>query len=275
VLRPLSAEQRAFDPTDHRRTRAGARAAGLLGLVLGSAVTHAFLVGAAILVAYLVPDDDEEEDRDPVAVEVREREAEPEPEPPPDPPPPDPTPPKIEKAVKPPPPQPRPPDPPPQPAAKAPPRRVVGLSMESTVSGGSGPAFATGETLGGTTEKTAAAKPVQKAAPAPAQTGNKAASRIPTAGVKMVLPRRKKPVVPAYPAALKAQGIEADVPVMVSIDATGKVTTVKVLKSSGYPELDEAARVAALSEEFEPATRDGAAIPYTLSYTYRFRLEDG
>jgi protein TonB len=63
--------------------------------------------------------------------------------------------------------------------------------------------------------------------------------------------------------------------VMVSIDATGKVTTVKVLKSSGYPELDEAARVAALSEEFEPATRDGAAIPYTLSYTYRFRLEDG
>ena len=93
--------------------------------------------------------------------------------------------------------------------------------------------------------------------------------------MKLVLPRRKKPVVPTYPAALKAQGIEADVPVMVSIDATGAVTSVRILKSSGYPELDEAARAAALAESFEPASRGGSAIPYTLSYTYRFRLEDG
>jgi protein TonB len=152
--------------------------------------------------------------------------------------------------------------------------------MESTTSGGSGPAFSTGETRSGTTETTVPKpQPKRKTPPsAPAQaapTGNKTATRIPTAGVKMVLPRRKKPVVPAYPAALKAQGIEADVPVMVSIDATGAVTSVKVLKSSGYPELDEAARAAAMAESFEPAMRDGTAIPYTLSYTYRFRLEDG
>ena len=49
----------------------------------------------------------------------------------------------------------------------------------------------------------------------------------------------------------------------------------KILKSSGHPELDEAARKAALAESFEPASRDGVAIPYTLSYTYRFRLDDG
>jgi len=279
VVRPLSPEQRTFDPTDHRKRRAGARAAGLAGLVLGSAVTHGLLVGAGVLVAFLVPDDDEEKDRGAVAVEVREREPEKqtEPEKLPDPPPVEPTPRRIEKAVKPPP---RPPDPAPaaEPPPKATPRRVVGLSMESTVGGGAGPSFATGETRGGTTEKTAA-DPARKKAPPPppdqAGTGNKQATRIPTAGVKLVLPKRRKPVVPDYPPALKAQGIEADVPVMVSLDATGAVTAVKILKSSGHPELDEAARKAALAESFEPASRDGVAIPYTLSYTYRFRLEDG
>ena len=278
VVRPLSPEQRAFDPTDHRQRRAGARMAGLAGLVLGSAVTHALLVGAGVLVAFLVPDDDEEKEDGPVAVEVREREEEkpPEPDKPPEPPPVDLTPRRIEKASKPPP---RPPDPPPssEPPPRAPPRRVVGINLESTVGGGSGSTFAAGETRSGATEKTAA-DPARKKAPPPsdqAGTGNKQATRIPTAGVKLVLPRRKKPAVPDYPPALKAQGIEADVPVMVSLDATGAVTAVKILKSSGHPELDEAARKAALAESFEPATRDGVAIPYTLSYTYRFRLEDG
>lgn len=278
VVRPLSPEQRAFDPTDHRQRRAGARVAGLAGLVLGSAVTHALLVGAGVLVAFLVPDADEERDDGPVEVEVREREPEkqPEPEKPPDPPPVDPTPRRIEKAAKPPP---RPPDPPPaaEPPPRTPPRRVVGLSMESTVGGGSGPTFAPGETRGGATD-TKAADPARKKAPPPppeaAGSGNKQATGIPTAGVKLVLPRRKKPVVPDYPPALKAQGIEADVPVMVSLDATGAVIAVKILKSSGHPELDEAARKAALAESFEPASRDGVAISYTLSYTYRFRLED-
>ena len=278
VVRPLSPEQRAHDPTDHRQRRAGARVAGLAGMVLGSAVTHALLVGAGVLVAFLVPDDDKEKDDGPVAVEVREREPEKEPEPEkPDPPPVEVTPRRIEKAIKPPP---REPDPPPanEPPPKAPPRRVVGLSLESTVGGGSGPTFGTGETRSGTTDSKAA-DPARKKAPTTtpeqAGSGNKQATRIPTAGVKLVLPRRKKPVVPDYPPALKAQGIEADVPVMVSLDATGAVTAVKILKSSGHPELDEAARKAALAESFEPATRDGVAIPYTLSYTYRFRLEDG
>jgi periplasmic protein TonB len=275
VVRPLSPETRAFDPTDHRRQQAGARVAGLAGLVLGSAVTHALLVGAGVLVAFLVPDDEEEKDDGPVAVEVREREPEPEPDKPPEPAPVDVTPRRIEKASKPPP---RPVEPPPaDPPPKAPPRRVVGLSFESTVGGGSGSTFAAGETRSGTTEKTAA-DPARKKAPPPtpeAGTGNKQATRIPTAGVKLLLPKRKKPVVPDYPPALKAQGIEADVPVMVSLDATGAVTSVKILKSSGHPELDEAARKAALAESFEPASRDGVAIPYTLSYTYRFRLEDG
>ena len=56
-------------------------------------------------------------------------------------------------------------------------------------------------------------------------------------------------------------------------DATGKVTRVKIISASPYPEFNQAADKAAHEEEFEPALRDGIPIPYTLSYTYRFRLE--
>jgi TonB family protein len=62
--------------------------------------------------------------------------------------------------------------------------------------------------------------------------------------------------------------------VMVSVGADGKVTAVRVLKGSQYPEFDEAARQHALKEEYEPATLNGAPVATTLSFTYKFRLED-
>jgi protein TonB len=105
---------------------------------------------------------------------------------------------------------------------------------------------------------------------------NAVASRIPTAGMVYVPPRHKgKPKEPPYPETLKAQGIEADVTVMVSINAQGKITSVKVIKPAAYPEFDESARKTALEEDgqWEQATRDGTPMPYTWSYTYHFRLE--
>jgi TonB family protein len=92
--------------------------------------------------------------------------------------------------------------------------------------------------------------------------------------VKIAAPKRKRAKEPPYPPTLRSQGVEADVMVMVSLDATGKVLSVKIIKGSQYPEFDEAAKTAALAEEFAPAMRDDVPIPYTLSYTYRFRLED-
>lgn len=165
------------------------------------------------------------------------------------------------------------------------PRRVVGLSLDSTMQGGGGPAFAVGNTLGGVTAERAVNpadiaphdplpagdKPVPAAAlPGP----NRAAARLPTAGGKIVLPRRKRPSALDYPETLKSQGIESQVTVQVEIDVRGQVTGMRIVKGSGYPLLDESAKKAALLEEFEPATRDGQSIPYTLSFTYRFRLEE-
>ena len=137
---------------------------------------------------------------------------------------------------------------------KAKPVRVVGLSLESTAGeGGDGPAFAAGNTRMGETAREGRRpvgylrRPKGDSQAPESGTGNKTASRIPVAGVKYVPPKRKNPKSPPYPATLKSQGIEGDVMVLVSLDATGKVMSVKIIKGSPYPEFDEAARTTALA----------------------------
>jgi TonB family protein len=73
--------------------------------------------------------------------------------------------------------------------------------------------------------------------------------------------------------ALKAQGIEGNVVVMIRIGPNGKVEGVRILKSSGHAELDAAARKAAKTESFSPAKRNGEPVDYDLKYTYRFRIK--
>jgi TonB family protein len=100
------------------------------------------------------------------------------------------------------------------------------------------------------------------------------ASRIPTVGLVFTPAKRKREVKPRYPETLKSQSIEGDVVVMVSLDATGKVAAVKIVKAAAQPELNESAKQAALQEEFEPARKNGEAVPTSITFTYRFRLEE-
>jgi periplasmic protein TonB len=269
----LTAAQRAHDPLAHPRPGPGVRAGWLLVVLLVAALCHVGVVAVGFLIGGR---DRPQRERVEQTVKVEMREP-----PPPPPPPPEekrPEPPPPEPIAKKPPPPPK-AAPPPAPAPKGPPPRVVGLSLDSTVEGGGGPAFATGETHNGqTADRAAPPKPVEPTtAPAPppraTATPNQAASRIPVAGVQYTPPKRRRPHDPPYPETLKAQEIEADVTVMVSIDAAGKVTTVKIIRAAPYPEFNEVAQKTAREEEFDPAQRDGVPIPYTLSYTYRFRLE--
>src|SRR5262249_1530448 len=136
-----------------------------------------------------------------------------------------PEPPKPEPIVKKaPPPPPKKVAAPPPAAPKGPPPRVVGISLDSTAEGGGGPAFAVGDTSVGQAPERAAppketAPPPPAGPPAPTGSGskNQVATRIPVAGVKYTPPKRKRQLKPEYPPTLKAQGIEADVTVMVSI----------------------------------------------------------
>ncbi len=223
------------------------------------------------------------QERERVAIEMREHEVKPEPKPPapekpPEPEKKEPERPRVAKA--PPPPK---IEEPPKPPEKKPPPRIVGLSFESTVGGnGEGPAFAVGNTHLGVTAKIAAKKEdVPKEAPAPVNGTekptpvNQVATRIPSKGVTFTEAKyRGTPPKPVYPPTLKAQGVEADVEVLVFIGATGKVTGVKILHASPYPEFNEAAKKAALATQWVPATRNGAPMASTKRYSYRFRLTD-
>ena len=159
------------------------------------------------------------------------------------------------------------------PAAAAPkPVKVVGLSLESTSEAGPGPAFAVGETLGGTTAATAVAP--RTAPPAEPPDGpNRIAPGAPRPGSVLTPPRRLNEVKPRYPDARRAAGVEADVLLVVSLDAIGRVLSVTVGRSSGDDAFDESARSAARQERFSPALRDGVPVPTTFTFTTRFRLD--
>jgi protein TonB len=268
--RALTAEQRAVDPLVHGRRGLGTRLTAGLGALLVAAAIQAAIVAGTALIAGREPTRRRKIEQT-IRVEVRE--------PPP--------PPRIAKsAVEPSEPRPRakpigrpllgkaPPRSPPEPV-KEPPPRVVGLSLESTTEGGDGPAFAVGDTRFGTTaDRAAVPRPEGANAPAGAPAaGNRAATRLPAEGVKYTAPKMKRKIEPTYPELLKAQGLEADVTVLVSIGAGGEVTDVEIVKGSAYPEFNQAARATALKQAFEPELRDGLPIPSTLSWVYRFRLE--
>jgi protein TonB len=273
--KPPTAAQLAFDPLARPAHRPGRRRLRLTAAIIGSLALHvgAIAVGIAMKAGIIGPRHDQ------VTIEMRQK--------PPEPPPPEkkPEPPApVEKPARTPPKVAKLPPPPvaPPPPTKAAPVRIVGLSLESTNGeGGDGPTFAVGNTRLGETEKKAAEPkplPPPPAAPAQAVAGpgrsNQAASRIPVAGVKYEKPKPKRTPEPDYPPDLKSQGIEGDVMVLASIDVEGKVTDVKVIKGTPYPAFDEAARAAVLKYEYEPATRDGVATTYQLSFTVRFRLKE-
>lgn len=267
-----------------RRMPGWLRAAIGITVLLASVGLHVGFVIMAFSVGKLGAQNEKERER--LAIEMREREAE-KPKPPPEPEKPVPEPKKeIERptVVKAPPAPKIDEPPPPKETEKKPPPRIVGLSFESTVGEGSGdgPAFAVGNTRMGETDKIAAKKEdVPKDRPPPVQgtekptVANQAATRIPVKGVTYTEAKyRGAQIKPDYPPTLKAQGVESDVEVLVFIDATGKVTNVKILRESPYPEFNEAAKKAALAQAWEPSTRNGEPMASTKKYSYRFRITD-
>lgn len=274
---PVPAGQQAHDPLLRPAPSSRLRAALLALLAAAAVAAHAGLLALATLGSGLLGTPAARPARERVRIEARQAESRPAPPPPAAAP--------VRKPAPPPRPKPSPavaavpralPEAPKAAApVQEPPRPVVGLSLESTVEGGDGPAFAVGNTRLGETASVAeepAAVPPPPPPPAPA---NRRATRAPQAGVRFTPPARSHAVAPDYPPALKAQGIEGDVVLRVDLDERGAVLAVAVLKGSGHPELDEAARRAAASEQYAPARRDGAAVPDVLTFTVRFRLTDG
>lgn len=86
-----------------------------------------------------------------------------------------------------------------------------------------------------------------------------------------VKPQLDKQVQPTYSPEARQANVEGVVKLEVTVDATGRVTEVKVLKGLGYG-LDEAAVAAAKQWSFKPATRCGKAVSYVIKPGVRFQL---
>jgi protein TonB len=67
-------------------------------------------------------------------------------------------------------------------------------------------------------------------------------------------------VKPRYPESARRRGIEGTVLLKMRITAQGRVENVQVVRSAGYPDLDESAMEAVRRWRFEPARRNGAAV---------------
>lgn len=214
-------------------------------------------------------------------IEIREPpppppEIRPEPPRPPEPPPPEPARPRlvarrvpqsepVPRETPPPPNQ----EPPPEAPKDAPP--VFGVTMSSVVSGESAVAVPIGNTT--------MTKDRTPRAPAAVQAytgeGTQPFQPVPDVYVS-TRPKVLYEVNSAdvYPADAKNLGLEGSVLLSVGLDAKGAVVEVKVIGRAGHG-FDEAAARALRKFRFSPAlTSDGRAVPYRLTYTYRFEMDE-
>ena len=75
-----------------------------------------------------------------------------------------------------------------------------------------------------------------------------------------------------YPDSARRAGLEGDVRLELEVSASGEVTGFRVVRSAGSG-FDEVAQRLVRRFRFRPATRGGKAVPATVAWTYKFRLE--
>jgi len=101
-----------------------------------------------------------------------------------------------------------------------------------------------------------------------------AAPAEPRAAPVFTQPKLVRHEAPIYPYLARRQRVEGSITLELAIDAQGRVARVRQTSPAlGYG-LDDAARRAARSAIYEPATRDGVAVAGIATLTIRFRLDD-
>jgi periplasmic protein TonB len=78
---------------------------------------------------------------------------------------------------------------------------------------------------------------------------------------------------PSYPESAAWRGEQGAVILMIHVTPDGLVSGVDVVRSSGFPALDNAARVAALTWHFMPSVKDGQPVPDDVPVRFVFALD--
>lgn len=87
-------------------------------------------------------------------------------------------------------------------------------------------------------------------------------------------PRYAKAFHPDYPPSLVREGLEGSVTVRVSIDATGRVSAIELIKATNPAFFEETREQALRYWRFKPATSDGTPVASQQVLTVEFNLED-
>ncbi len=122
-------------------------------------------------------------------------------------------------------------------------------------------------------------RPVARPVPAPASPVQPTTepSVVPPADAEAeaIAKHNRKPVYP--PSALR-RSLEADVVLLVDVDAEGVVTAVELLESAGYTQahkdMNHSAVAAVFLWRYRPAIRNGVAAPARIKVPVQFRLRD-
>ena len=115
---------------------------------------------------------------------------------------------------------------------------------------------------------TAALQP--QPSPAPAANQEAFAPLIPARPVSGLASNRK----PDYPIEARSRRQQGRVLLRVQVSATGDAASVEIVKSSGHPSLDQAARAAVRTWRFVPATRAGMAVAGSADVPIEFRMDE-
>ncbi len=182
-----------------------------------------------------------------------------------------------------------PPPPPPQeldtpkPKAKAarpsPPKNVADPAPDIAPSSDTSSVPDFGLALSGDGATGLAVPPARTATPAPSNSPERVSKKVLSARAKAAdecadAPKKPKVVSitqPAYTAEARDAQIAGKIRVEVTVDASGKVATARVLDGLGHG-LDDAALAAARSATFEPGTKCGKPVSATFVVAIRFAL---
>ena len=93
------------------------------------------------------------------------------------------------------------------------------------------------------------------------------------AHIEFAKPLYKENVLPAYPVIAKRRGYQGIVELMVLVSENGKVSSLKIFKSSGYKSLDRQAVITVKNWLFEPGKRNGIPEEMWVKIPVKFELK--
>jgi protein TonB len=122
---------------------------------------------------------------------------------------------------------------------------------------------------------TAAATPPAAAAPSSAAASATTAPTLATPAVPKSVAHLDCTVArPNYPSLSRRRGEAGTVVIELSTDTSGRVASARVITTSGYPRLDDAARDAALASRCAPYMENGTALRARATVPMNFNLSD-